>query len=325
MRSPSSLLLTGGAGFIGSSVAEQLLADSRLQRLVILDALSYAGDRQRLRRVLPDPRVRFVHGDIRDQALLARLFEESAFSGILHLAAESHVDRSLESPLDFVSTNVLGTSCLLEAARRHQVPFLFCSTDEIYGPTPFPKKFTEIAPPRPSSPYSASKAAAEHLVLAAHCSYGQDVVIARPSNNYGPRQHPEKLIPKFITQATRDEALPLYGSGRQIRDWLHVEDCARGLIAAFLHGRPGRAYNLSAEYERTNLGLARLILKLLGKPESLISHVADRPGHDARYAIDPRLARYQLQWRPRISFLRGFKDCVREIAAHESLRQGQRP
>lgn len=319
MRTLKSILLTGGAGFIGSHLAESLLARPDLSQLVILDALTYAGKKENLQNALSDPRCHFIHGNILDRELVASLFQKYHFSGVFNLAAESHVDRSISDARVFTLSNILGTSDLLDHARRHRIPLLQCSTDEVYGPTPFPEKFTENTALQPSSPYAASKAAADHLCLAAHRTHGQDLVIARPTNNYGSRQFPEKLIPRFIHLAMRDQALPLYGSGSQIRDWIHVRDCAEGLIAAFLKGKSGRCYHLGAEYERSNLGLARLILKQLGKPESLIAHIADRPGHDVRYALDTRLAKQQLLWQAKRPFQIAFKETVREIAAYEAL------
>ncbi len=320
MRSLRSILLTGGAGFIGSTLVRQLLMRDEVERLVVLDSLTYAGSRENLVGPDRDPRFHFVEGDILDLALVTRLLRENACSGLMNLAAESHVDNSIERPGDFISTNIGGTSVLLEAARSVAVPFLQCSTDEVYGPINFPKYADESQKLRPSSPYSASKASADLLVQAANTTYGQDVVIARCTNNYGPRQHPEKLIPKMIYHALRDEPLPIYGSGQQIRDWIHVEDCAKGLIATFEKGHSNRIYHLGAKFERTNLGIARSILKQLHKPESLIQQAPDRPGHDARYALDPRLALIELDWRARIPFRSGFEEVVRELS--QNLRLG---
>lgn len=320
MRSFRSVLLTGGAGFIGSTLARLLLERDDLQRLVVLDSLTYAGNRGNLNGPDRDPRFHFVEGDIGDLALVSRLLAEHRCTGILNLAAESHVDRSIADPSLFISTNVGGTSVLLTAAREAKVPFLQCSTDEVYGPIAFPKQADEATKLRPSSPYSASKASADLLALAAQTTYGQDVVIVRCTNNYGPRQHPEKLIPRFIYHALRDQALPIYGSGQQIRDWIHVEDCAKGIIAAFERGYSSRVYHLGAKFERTNLGIARNILKILHKPESLMTHVPDRLGHDNRYAIDARLALIELGWRARIPFRSGFEQVVRELS--NTLRPG---
>lgn len=318
MRSLRSILLTGGAGFIGSTLVRQLLNRPDVEQLVVLDKLTYAGNRSNLIGPDQDPRLHFVEGDIADLALVANLLEKHHCSGIMNLAAESHVDRSIRSPGEFINTNVSGTSTLLQAARNFGVSFLQCSTDEVYGPAQFPSQLDESAKLRPSSPYSASKAGADLMVQAAHTTYGQDVVIARCSNNYGPRQHIEKFIPTVIYHALRDLPIPIYGTGQQIRDWLHVEDCAKGLIAVFEKGFTNRAYNLGAKCERTNLGISRLILKQLHKPETLIQHVSDRPGHDARYAINPRLALVEVEWRARIPFRSGFEAVVRELS--QSLR-----
>ena len=318
MRSLKSLLVTGGAGFIGSTLVRELLKRDEVKKLIILDKLTYAGSLDNLIGPDQDPRYHFCEGDICDQALVEKLLADHHCTGILHLAAESHVDRSIINASDFITTNIVGTSTLLAAAKQAKVPFLQCSTDEVYGPARFPKLLDESTKLRPSSPYSASKASADLLVQAAHITYGQDVIIARCTNNYGPRQHPEKLIPLIIKKALRDENIPIYGSGQQIRDWIHVEDCALGLIAAFEKGKSNRIYHIGAKYERTNLGIVRTILKQLHKPESLITHVEDRLGHDERYALDVRLALHDLGWRTRIPFRSGFENTVRELA--QSLR-----
>ena len=315
MRSLQSILLTGGAGFIGSALARKLLGRDELEKLIVVDKFTYAGNRANLIGPDRDSRFQLIEGDILDRELISKVLCDFRCTGVMNLAAETHVDRSISSPGEFISTNVLGTEALLEACREHSVPLLQCSTDEVYGPTPFPTQFDEFAKLSPSSPYSASKAGADLLVRAAHTTYGQDVVIARCTNNYGPRQHREKLIPTLIYHALRDQPLPIYGSGRQIRDWIHVDDCALGLIAAFEKGQTNRVYHLGAKSEHTNLGIARTILKQLQKPESLISHVPDRPGHDARYALNVRLAFAMLQWRARIPFRSGFESTVRELAA----------
>lgn len=320
MRSFRSILLTGGAGFIGSSLARHLLKRQDLERLTILDALTEVGDRANLVGPDRDSRFNFVHGDINDRELVNRILRDSECTGIFNLAAESHVDRSIRDSFQFVRTNVLGTSVLLDAARSFDIPFLQCSTDEVYGSIESTRLADETDKLRPSSPYSASKASADFFVHAAHRTHGQDVIIARCTNNYGPRQHREKLIPTLIYQALRNQPLPIYGSGRQIRDWIHVEDCSLGLIATFSKGFSNRIYHLGAKTERTNLGIAREVLKHLQKPESLISHVEDRPGHDERYALNPRRALVELGWRARIPFRSAFGDVVRELA--QSLRPG---
>jgi len=320
VRSLKSILLTGGAGFIGSALARELLDRKEVEHLVILDALTYAGSRSNLIGPDRDPRFNFVEGNILDTKLLNQILREFQCTGIMHLAAESHVDRSIVAASEFISTNVHGTSAILDAARQFSIPMLQCSSDEVYGPTPFPTIFDESYPLKPSSPYSASKAGADLLVRAAHTTFAQDVVIARCTNNYGPRQNPEKLIPLIVHQALRDQPIPIYGSGSQIRDWIHVEDCAKGLVAAFEKGFPNRVYHLGAKFERTNLGIARTILKELHKPESLITHVEDRAGHDDRYALDPRLALIELDWRARIPFRSGFSITIRELS--QALRPG---
>lgn len=316
MRSLRSILLTGGAGFIGSTLTRKLLERDDLERLTILDKFTYAGDRRNLIGPDQDPRFQLIEGDILDRPLIDRILSEQQYTGIFNLAAESHVDRSIACADHFITTNIAGVSNLLDASRPHGIPFLQCSTDEVYGPTPAHQKFDEYARLNPSSPYSASKASADLLVRAAMTTHGQDVVIARCTNNYGPRQHREKLIPTLIYNALRDAPLPIYGSGQQIRDWIHVDDCALGLIATFESGPSGRVFNIGAKCERTNLGIARNILKILKKPESLITQVGDRPGHDCRYSLDVQQALLVLEWRARIPFRTGFESAVREQAAN---------
>ncbi|MDB4780065.1 GDP-mannose 4,6-dehydratase, partial [Akkermansiaceae bacterium] len=228
MRSLRSILLTGGAGFIGSALTRALLHQPHLEHLVILDSLTYAGNRANLTGPDQDPRLNFIEGDVGDGSLVSELLKKFKCSGIMHLAAETHVDQSIKKPAKFITTNVNGTFSLLDIARHHSVALLQCSTDEVYGPIATPTKADESFPLKPSSPYSASKASADLIVQAAHTTFGQEIVIARCSNNYGPRQHREKLIPTLVYHALRDEPLPIYGSGKQIRDWIHVDDTARG-------------------------------------------------------------------------------------------------
>ncbi|MGC6580832.1 MAG: dTDP-glucose 4,6-dehydratase [Akkermansiaceae bacterium] len=320
MRSLKSVLVTGGAGFIGSALVRKLLLRSEVERLIVLDSLTYAGNLQKLVGPDQDPRFHFTQGDVNDRELVLRILSEGQVSGTFHLAAESHVERSISSPEEFIRTNIAGTSSLLEATRSHCCPMVVCSTDEVYGSTPAHTRFSESSPLNPSSPYSASKASADLLAFAAVKTYGQDVVVSRCTNCYGPRQHPEKLIPRLIFHALRDMPLPIYGSGQQIRDWMHVDDCALGLIAAFERGGTGQIYHLGANTEHTNLGIARSILKKLHKPESLISHVTDRLGHDSRYALDVRRALQTLGWKARIPFRTGFEETVRELSSE--LRVG---
>jgi dTDP-glucose 4,6-dehydratase len=298
-----NLLLTGGCGFIGSNLVRLLLAERPGWRLVNLDRLTYAGNAENLADLEGNPRYRFVRGDIANGELVAEIVRSERIDAIMHLAAESHVDRSILSPAVFIETNVRGTQVLLEAARELGVKrFLHVSTDEVYGslgPTGF---FTEETPLAPSSPYSASKAGSDLLALAYAHTFGMDVVVTRCSNNYGPYQFPEKLIPLMIANALEDKPLPVYGDGLNVRDWIHVEDHARGLLAALEGGKRGEVYNFGASSERRNIEIVKAVLRLVGKPESLIQYVKDRPGHDRRYAIDAAKAKRDLSWTPRHRF-----------------------
>ena len=314
-RDLSRPLVTGGAGFIGSALVRLLLVRPEVERVVVLDKLTYAGSLDRLPEQGNHPRLDFLRGDVTDRVLLGKILADHSITGVLHLAAESHVDRSIEKADDFIATNITGTACLVEACRVAGIPLLHCSTDEAYGSAAPPILFTEDSPLRPSSPYAASKTSADLLCLAAHTTYGQDVVITRSSNNYGPRQHPEKLIPRMIHCALHDQPLPVYGNGLQVRDWMHADDHCAGIIAAYLRGNSGGIYNLGARCERANLDLVRTILAILGKPESLIRHVTDRPGHDSRYAIDPAKAERELGWTARVDFEQAFPQTVRQLAA----------
>ncbi len=307
-----NVLLTGGCGFIGSNLVRLLLAERPDWRIVNLDKLTYAGNAENLADLAGNPRFRFVRGDICNGELLAELFRAEKIDAVMHLAAESHVDRSILAPSIFIETNVRGTQVLLEAAREFGVQrFLHVSTDEVYGslgPTGF---FTEKTPLDPSSPYSASKAGSDLLALAYATTFKLPVVVTRCSNNYGPWQFPEKLIPLMIANATRDLPLPVYGDGMNVRDWIHVEDHARGLLAALEKGVPGQVYNFGANSERHNIDIVKLVLKLTGKPESLIRYVTDRPGHDRRYAIDAAKAHAELGWAPRHVFEQALGETVR--------------
>lgn len=305
-------LVTGGAGFIGSALVRRLLDRPEVTRVVVFDKLTYAGSAANLPA---DDRVKLVRGDVVDGLQIAECIAQEGITGVMHLAAESHVDRSIESAAEFLMSNVIGTGQVLEACRRSRLPMLLCSTDEVYGSIKTPWAFDELSPLQPSSPYSASKAAADLLALAARHTYGQDVVITRCSNNYGPRQHPEKLLPRMVQCALRNEALPVYGDGLQVRDWIHVDDHAAALIAAYLHGAGGEVYNIGAGCERTNLELVGEILRLLDRPVSLIRHVTDRPGHDRRYAVNADKAKRDLGWEPTIAFESGFPRAIREMAA----------
>jgi dTDP-glucose 4,6-dehydratase len=314
-------LVTGGAGFIGSNLVRHLLAERPEVEVVTLDALTYAGHLENLDGAIDHPRHRFVRGDICDGPLVADVMD--AVDVVFNLAAESHVDRSIVADQPFVRTNVVGTATLLAAALEVGVGrFVQISTDEVYGELPWVdpgrvgdpsmgvSRFTEETRLAPRSPYAATKAAADHLALAYHTTHGLDVVITRSSNNYGPYQFPEKLIPLMVRVALSDAPLPVYGDGLNVRDWLHVQDHCRGLVAAAERGRAGRVYNFGGDAERTNLDVVRAILAHLGKPESLLSFVDDRPGHDRRYAVDFARATSELGWSPATRFDEGLAETV---------------
>jgi dTDP-glucose 4,6-dehydratase len=306
-----SVLVTGGAGFIGSNLVRLLRRERPDWTVVNLDKLTYAGNLESLADLKDDPKHVFVRGDLGNAELVAHLFRVYSVDSVLNLAAESHVDRSILGPGVFVETNVAGTQVLLEAARQAGVQrFVQVSTDEVYGSLGPQGKFTELSPLQPSSVYSASKAAADLLALSYEHTFGLDVVVTRCSNNYGPYQFPEKLIPLMIANALEGRKLPVYGDGMQVRDWIHVEDHCRGVLAALEKGARGEVYNFGAENEQANLLTVKSLLKLLGKPESLIEHVKDRPGHDRRYAIDAGKARAQLGWAPRAGFEQGLAATV---------------
>ncbi len=312
------LLVTGGAGFIGANFVHHVLAEYPADEVVTLDLLTYAGNLANLETVLGSPRHRFVRGDIADPDAVAAAIGDGV-DAIVNMAAESHVDRSILDASAFLRTNVIGTQVLLDTAREYQVPrFLQVSTDEVYGSLGPEGAFTEATPLAPNSPYAASKAAADLLVRAAHHTHGVDAVITRCSNNYGPYQFPEKLIPLFITNALADEPLPLYGDGRQVRDWIHVEDHCRALDRVLRRGRAGAVYNIGGGNERRNEEIADTILRALGKPRFLIRHVADRPGHDRRYAIDAGKIRDELGWTPRHSFVDGLANTIEWFRIHRS-------
>ncbi|MFK7694068.1 dTDP-glucose 4,6-dehydratase [Paenibacillus sp. HJGM_3] len=310
-----NVLVTGGLGFIGSNYIRYMLERYPELNIVNLDALTYAGHPGNLADVSASPNYRFVQGDITDQALVGELLGEGV-EAVVHFAAETHVDRSIDHPHRFVQTNVLGTHVLLEAARRSRVRrFLHVSTDEVYGSLGPTGLFTESSPLAPNSPYSASKAGSDLLARAFWETYGLHVMTTRCSNNYGPRQHPEKLIPLLILRALQDRPLPLYGDGLNVRDWLHVEDHCRALDLVLRKGRPGEVYNVGASGERTNLEVARLILQELGLPDTRIAFVPDRPGHDRRYAIDAGKLRRELGWSPKYAFEQGIRQTIAWYAA----------
>jgi dTDP-glucose 4,6-dehydratase len=329
------VLVTGGAGFIGSAVVRRLIG--RGMRVVNLDKLAYSGNLQSLQEVECAPGYRFVHGDIGDQQLVGALLAEERIEGILHLAAESHVDRSIDGPAAFVETNVIGTFRLLEAAlaywrtladdARARFRFHHVSTDEVFGDLPFDKgTFTETTPYAPSSPYSATKAASDHLVRAWHATYGLPVVVSNCSNNYGPYHFPEKLIPLIILNALEGRPLPVYGRGENVRDWLYVDDHAAALELVLTRGAEGESYNVGGRAERTNLQVVEAICDLLDERvplpsgrsrHSLIQFVDDRPGHDRRYAIDPSKIERDLGWHAEQSFESGLARTVDWYLASE--------
>ena len=305
------ILVTGGAGFIGANFILDWFA-AGAEPVVNLDKLTYAGNAESLADLRDDPKHVFVRGDIANAELVEHLLRNHPVDAILNLAAESHVDRSIVGPGIFVETNVSGTQVLLECARQAKVKrFVQVSTDEVYGSLGATGKFTESSPLRPSSPYSASKAAADLLALAYAHTYGMEVMVTRCSNNYGPYQFPEKLIPLMIANALEDRRLPVYGDGLQVRDWIHVEDHSRALLAALEQGKKGEVYNFGSDNEWPNLEIVSRLLEILGKGRELIEHVKDRPGHDRRYAIDASRARRELGWSPRIPFAQGLEQAVR--------------
>ncbi len=334
---PRRILVTGGAGFIGCNLVRHLLTTHGSLRVVVLDALTYAGSVANLDGIdaAHPGRYRFIHGDIRDLPLLCGIFADEAIDTVIHLAAESHVDRSIADPLGFVSSNVLGTATLLHAARlawrdRDDVRFHHVSTDEVFGSLGPVGCFDETSPYAPSSPYSASKAGSDHLVRAWGRTYGLPVTVSNCSNNYGPYQFPEKLIPLMIANALAGRPLPVYGDGRNVRDWLHVDDHADAIDRVMRCGLTGATYCVGGGAERGNIDIVRGICALLdelrpdpgGPHERLIAYVADRPGHDLRYAIDPSRIGRELGWRPRRSFAAGLRDTVAWYLGHaEWLRR----
>jgi len=306
------LLVTGGAGFIGSNFVHYILEKHPDYAVVDLDALTYAGNPENLAGVMDSPRHRFVQGRIEDGKLVDSLME--GVDAVVNFAAESHVDRSILEPQLFILTNVLGTQVLLDAALRHKVRrFCQVSTDEVYGALVLgtTEKFSEDSPLRPNSPYAASKTAADLLVRAYHRTYGLPVVISRCSNNYGPRQHPEKFIPTVILNALHDRPVPIYGDGLYVRDWIHVRDHCRAIDLIMHKGKIDEVYNVGTDNEWANIELARRILRILDKPEALLQSVKDRPGHDRRYAIDSGKLTRELGWKPSVPFDRGLAETVR--------------
>jgi dTDP-glucose 4,6-dehydratase len=338
----NTLLVTGGAGFIGSNFVRKLAGEMWARRVVVLDALTYAGNLANIRDVVDGERIVFVHGDIRDREAVSGVFRSFDIEAVVHFAAESHVDRSILEPGAFVETNVNGTLYLLLAARAHWLDgdgsgrrFLHVSTDEVFGALkPADPPFDETTPYAPTSPYAASKAAADHLVLAWHRTYGFPAILTNCSNNYGPWQFPEKLIPLMIMQAIDGLDLPVYGDGRQVRDWLHVVDHCEALALVLARGRPGETYCIGGANERANIDLVQHLCDLvdarLGRPAGtarrLIRHVEDRPGHDRRYAINAGKIGRELGWRPRFAFEAALGDVVDWYLEHrdwvDAIRSG---
>jgi dTDP-glucose 4,6-dehydratase len=309
--------VTGGAGFIGSAFVRLLLQEVPSCQVTNFDALTYAGNLDNLQDLHGGPH-RFVKGDIADRNTVLDALDEGT-EAIINFAAESHVDRSITSADEFIRTNVLGTQVLLDCARERGVRrFLQVSTDEVMGSLPEDRKafFTENSPFEPNSPYAASKAAAEHLVRAAHHTFGLDTVITRCGNNYGPRQFPEKFLPLMLANAMDDQPIPVYGDGLNVRDWIYVEDHCRAILQVLEKGRSGAVYNVGARNERRNIDVAKSVLDVLGKPHSLLRFVKDRPGHDRRYAIDPTLLESELGWRPRETWESGLRKTIEWYQTH---------
>jgi dTDP-glucose 4,6-dehydratase len=299
MREMRKFLVTGGAGFIGSAFVRHLLDTIPNSQIINVDALTYAGNMDNLEGLDQD-RHRFVHGDIANPQIVKEALANGC-EAIINLAAESHVDRSIADCGEFLRTNIIGTQVLLDAARAQGVKrFVQVSTDEVMGSLHEYEAscFTEQSPVAPNSPYAASKAAAEHLVRAAHHTFGLDTIVTRCGNNYGPRQFPEKFLPLMICNALDGESIPIYGDGLNVRDWIYVDDHCRGILAALEKGKSGTVYNIGARNQRRNIDVAESVLTALGKPKTLLRYVVDRPGHDRRYAIDPTLAESELGWRP---------------------------
>ena len=310
-----NILVTGGAGFIGSNFIFYMLDRHPDYRIVCLDKLTYAGNLSTLAPVMQNPNFRFVKADICDREAVYALFEEEHFDVVVNFAAESHVDRSIENPSIFLQTNIIGTSVLMDACRKYGIGrFHQVSTDEVYGDLPLDRPdlfFTEETPIHTSSPYSSSKAGADLLVQAYHRTYKLPITISRCSNNYGPYQFPEKLIPLMIANCLADKPLPVYGHGLNVRDWLYVEDHCKAIDLVIHKGREGEVYNIGGHNEMCNIDIVKLICHELGKPESLITYVTDRKGHDMRYAIDPTKIHNELGWLPETKFENGIKEAIR--------------
>lgn len=309
-----TILVTGGAGFIGTNFVKYMLKKYPDYKIICLDALTYAGNLENLADVIDNPQFKFIKGNIVSRKDVFDLFEQDKPDMVVNFAAESHVDRSIDNPGIFLETNIIGTQVLMDACRKYGIKrFHQISTDEVYGDLPLDRPdllFTEETPINPSSPYSASKASADLLVLAYHRTFKLPVTISRCSNNYGPYHFPEKLIPLMITRALADRPLPVYGNGENVRDWLYVEDHCSAVDLIIHKGREGEVYNIGGHNERSNLEIVKAILKELNKPESLITFVTDRPGHDMRYAIDPTKIYNELGWLPKTKFDDGIKQTI---------------
>jgi len=318
------ILVTGGCGFIGSNFIRYILQHYKPAYVTNVDVLTYAGNLANLDGVVEEhgERYEFFKADIANADQMDALMTEHQFYAVINFAAESHVDRSINSPLNFIHTNVVGTSVLLDCARRHGVQRVIqVSTDEVYGSLGPIGKFTEQSPLDPSSPYSASKAGADLLALASFKTYGQEVLVKRCSNNYGQCQFPEKLIPLMIIKALREDPLPVYGDGMNVRDWIHVKDHCAAIVAALFEGKPGSIYNFGGDGEMLNIDVVKMILDKLGKPHSLISFVTDRLGHDRRYAIDSSLADREVNWKPRCNFKDGLDETIQWYIDNQSWWQ----
>lgn len=320
-----NIIVTGGAGFIGSNFVFHMLKTHPEDRIICLDKLTYAGNLSTLQPVMDQPNFRFVKADICDRKAVYQLFEEEKPDMVVNFAAESHVDRSIENPSIFLETNIMGTAVLMDACRKYGIKrYHQVSTDEVYGDLPLDRPdlfFTETTPIHASSPYSSSKASADLLVLAYHRTYGLPVTISRCSNNYGPYHFPEKLIPLMIINALKDKALPVYGDGLNVRDWLYVEDHCRAIDLILQKGRVGEVYNVGGHNEMKNIDIVTLICRELGKDESLIQHVSDRKGHDRRYAIDPTKIHDELGWLPETKFADGIKKTIAWYLDHKDWWQ----
>lgn len=309
-----TIIVTGGAGFIGSNFIFHMLDKYPSYRIICLDCLTYAGNLSTLEPVMDNPNFRFAKISITDRNAVYKLFEEEHPDIVVNFAAESHVDRSIENPEVFLDTNIKGTAVLMDACRKYGIQrYHQVSTDEVYGDLPLDRPdlfFTETTPLHTSSPYSSAKASADLFVLAYHRTYGLPVTVSRCSNNYGPYHFPEKLIPLIISRALADEELPVYGTGENVRDWLHVSDHCKAIDLIIRNGREGEVYNIGGHNERTNLEVVKTILRALDKPESLIRFVKDRPGHDRRYAIDPTKLETELGWKPQYNFDTGIQQTI---------------